>query len=420
MNDSRTILIVGTFDTKGAEYAFLREQVLSRGFGVRTVNVGVKGSTNLFPVDVEADRVAAEGGQSVLELRERADRGRAIQTMSGGAAKIASELYANEEIDGVIGMGGSGGTSVVTAAMRALPVGVPKVCVSTLAGGVTASYVGLKDVVMIPSIVDVAGLNRISRIILTRAAGAVCGMVDAEPELHDDEKPVVAATMFGNTTECVGLCREQLEQSGCEVLVFHAVGSGGRTMENLVDEGLVDAVLDITTTEWADELCGGVFPAGPDRLSAPGRAGIPHLIVPGCIDMVNFDAPHTVPEKYKAAKRTFYEWNPTVTLMRTTADENRELSRIFAEKANAAEGLVAFLIPTLGFSILDAADGLFYDRAADRAFTQSLKQHLSKDIPVIEMDTPVNSPAFASKAVEMLLEMMASQSDVQTPDLKHE
>ena len=222
--------------------------------------------------------------------------------------------------------------------MRALPVGVPKVCVSTVAGGDTAPYVGLKDVTLIPSITDVAGLNRISRIILTRAAGAIVGMVNATVPEADDDRPIIAASMFGNTTECVDRCRELLEAAGYEVLVFHATGTGGRTMESLIDEGLVDACLDITTTEWADTVCGGVFDAGEDRLSAAGRRGIPHLIVPGCIDMANFGPLDTVPQKYRDAGRQFYEWNPSVTLMRTNVEENRRMGQVFAEKANAATG----------------------------------------------------------------------------------
>ncbi|HUG19355.1 MAG TPA: Tm-1-like ATP-binding domain-containing protein, partial [Planctomycetaceae bacterium] len=273
-------------------------------------------------------------------------------------------------------------------------------------------YVGIKDLVLIPSIVDVAGVNRISRIIFTRAAGAICGMVEAVPEEAPTDKPVIAASMFGNTTECVGMCREQLEQAGYEVLTFHAVGTGGRMLESLVTAGFIDGVLDITTTEWADELCGGVFSAGTDRLSAPGRAGVPHLIVPGCIDMVNFGPLSSVPENYRNSGRTFYEWNPDVTLMRTSAEENRELGRIFAEKANASPRPVSFLIPTRGFSILGGDGERFCDRAADRAFLEALESSLQERHRVLVMETNINSPAFAEKAVEMLREMMSGKKPV--------
>ena len=294
-----TIMMVGAFDTKGVEYAFLREQILARGHEVLSVNTGVMGECEAFAVDVDASEVAAAAGASLESLRAAGDRGAAMKAMGEGAAKVAEQGYAEGRFDGIVGMGGSGGSSVVTAAMRALPVGVPKVCVSTVAAGDTGAYVGSKDVVLIPSIVDVAGVNRISRVIFTRAAGAICGMVEAEPAPADDDKPIVVASMFGNTTECVGACSETLSASGYEVLVFHATGTGGRTMESLIDEGLVDAVLDITTTEWADEVCGGVFSAGPERLSAAGRAGLPQLVVPGCVDMANFGGMDTVPQQYK-------------------------------------------------------------------------------------------------------------------------
>lgn len=402
-----TIMMIGTFDTKGVEYAFLREQILARGHEVLAVNTGVLGECEAFAVAVDASEVAAAGGASLDALCATGDRGAAMKAMGAGAAKVAAQMYAEGRFDGIVGMGGSGGSSVVTAAMRALPVGVPKVCVSTVAAGDTAAYVGSKDVVLIPSIVDVAGVNRISRVIFTRAAGAICGMVEAEPAQADDDKPIVAASMFGNTTECVNACREILSASGYEVLVFHATGTGGRTMEALIDEGLVDAVLDITTTEWADEVCGGVFSAGPDRLSAAGRAGLPQLVVPGCVDMANFGGMDTVPQKYKDGSRLFYEWNPQVTLMRTNAEENAQMGRIFAAKLNAAQGPVAVLIPLRGVSILDGDGELFCDRAADRAFGEALKAHLDAGILVREVDYNINDPAFAAAAAALLLELIA-------------
>jgi uncharacterized protein (UPF0261 family) len=320
---------------------------------------------------------------------------------------VAKRLHDEGRFDGIIGMGGTGGSSVVTAAMRALPLGVPKVCVSTAASGDTSAYVGTKDVTMIPSIVDVAGINRVSRIIFARAAGAICGMVTSEVPAAAKERPIITASMFGNTTECVDACREALVDKGYEVLVFHATGAGGKAMESLVREGLVDAVLDITTTEWADAICGGVFDAGPERLSAAGEMGVPHLIVPGCVDMANFGGPDTVPQKYRDAGRTFYEWNPSVTLMRTNAEENAEMGRIFAEKANAAKGPVAFLIPLRGVSILDGDGELFCDREADQAMFDAIKSGLREDIEVVELDANINDPEFAAKAVEMMLALIA-------------
>ncbi len=404
---SKTIAMIGAFDTKGREYAFLREQILARGHKVLAVNTGVLGTTDLFPVDVEAREVARAGGGNLEELREKKDRGEAMKVICAGAPKVVKRLYEEGKFDGIIGMGGTGGTTVVTSAMRALPVGVPKVCVSTAASGETSAYVGTKDVAMFPSIVDVAGLNRISRIIFTRAAGAVCGMVEAELPVAVEEKPIITASMFGNTTDCVNACAEELSAKGYEVLVFHATGTGGKTMESLVSEGLVDAVLDITTTEWADTVCGGVFDAGPERLDAPGKMGVPHLIAPGCVDMANFGAPETVPQKYREAKRTFYEWNPSVTLMRTNVEENEKMGRIFAEKANAAKGPVAFLIPLGGVSILDGDGEPFCDREADRAMFEAIKAKVRADIPVVEMENNINDAEFAEKAVEMMLELIS-------------
>ncbi len=399
---SKTILMIGLFDTKGAEYAFLRERIVARGHEVLAMNTGVLGSTDLFPVDVEADEVAKAGGGDLKSLRDKKDRGEAMKVMSAGAPVVVKSLYDEGKFDGVIGMGGTGGTSVVTAAMRALPVGVPKVCVSTAASGNTAAYVGSKDITMMPSIVDVAGINRISRLVFSRAAGAICGMVETEPPKSAEDKPIIAASMFGNTTDCVNACVESLSEKGYEVLVFHATGTGGKTMEALVSEGLVDAVLDITTTEWADTVCGGVFDAGPERLSAPGRMGVPHLIVPGCVDMANFGGMETVPQKYKDANRTFYEWNPSVTLMRTNVEENKKMGEVFAEKANAATGPVAFLIPLKGVSILDGDGERFCDREADGAMFETLKENLRTGIPVVNIDCNINDPAFAIKAVEMM------------------
>ncbi|MBA4104164.1 MAG: hypothetical protein C0485_00270 [Pirellula sp.] len=400
------IVVLGAFDSKGDEYAFLLDAIRRLGGDALTVNFGILGSTNLFRVDYDAEEVARAGGVELTMLRERGDRGAAMKCMAAGAAVLVRRLYDEGKLGGVIGMGGSGGASVITAAMRTLPTGVPKVCVSTVAGGDVRPYVGTTDIVMIPSVTDVAGLNRISRTIFTRAAGAIVGMVRATPEPAIGDRPIVAASMFGNTTACVDACRDLLDAAGYETLVFHATGVGGRTMESLIDEGFVDACLDITTTELADELCGGVFSAGEDRLSAPGRQGIPHLIVPGCIDMVNFGPPDSVPQKYRNAGRLFYEWNPAVTLMRTSVDENRRIGEIFAAKAIAAQGPVAFLIPLRGVSVLDGDGQLFCDREADQAMCAALRERLPAGVPVVEVDANINDPSFAQLAVEMLLELI--------------
>ncbi|MBL7189082.1 MAG: Tm-1-like ATP-binding domain-containing protein [Phycisphaerae bacterium] len=402
----KKICMIGAFDTKGPEYAYVRECILARGHEVLMVNTAVLGSTDLFAVDVEAEKVAQAGGASLEQLREDKDRGRAMKIMCAGAPVIVKSLHDEGKIDGIIGMGGTGGTTVVTAAMRALAVGIPKVCVSTAASGDVSAYVGTKDITMIPSVVDVAGINRISRIIFARAAGAVCGMAEAEIAQSEQDKPVITASMFGNTTECVNACTEKLSAKGYEVLIFHATGTGGKTMEGLVQEGLVDAVLDITTTEWADTVCGGVFDAGEQRLDAPGKMGIPHLIVPGCVDMANFGGLDTVPDKYRKAKRTFYEWNPSITLMRTNRQENEKMGQIFAEKANVAKGPVAFLIPLKGVSILDGDGQPFCDRDADKAMFDAIKANLKEGVTVVETDNNINDPEFSAKAVEMMLDLI--------------
>ena len=402
----KTICIIGAFDTKGDDHAFLREEILKRGHQTLTVNIGVLGSTTLFPVDYEADAVAKAGGISLAELRSTKDKAAAMKAFDEAVPRLVGQLFGEKKLDGVIGMGGSGGSAIIASAMRALPIGVPKLLVSTVASGDVSFYVRGKDITVMPSIVDVAGLNRISRLVYTRAAGAICGMVESEVPVSAEDRPIITASMFGNTTDCVNVCAKMLSEKGFEVLIFHATGAGGRAMETLVEDGLVEAVLDITTTEWADELCGGVFSAGPDRLDAPGRRALPHLIVPGCVDMVNFGAPSSIPAKYREAKRLFYEWNPSVTLMRTNAEENRQMGEIFARKANAAKGPVAFLVPLRGVSMLDGDGQPFCDRAADQAMFDAIKQHLRPGIPFVEVDLNINDSEFAAKSVELIIQLI--------------
>jgi uncharacterized protein (UPF0261 family) len=412
---SKTICIIGAFDTKGEDHAFLRQELLKLGHQVLTINIGVLGTTTLFPVDFEATEVLKSVGIDLNQIRAQGDKAAAMKALDQGSPNLVRRLYEQGKFAGIIGMGGSGGSAIIASAMRSLPIGIPKVLVSTVASGDVSFYVRGKDITMIPSIVDVAGLNRISRLIYARAAGAISGMVQNEPppaqpsprlrRASGEDRPINTASMFGNTTDCVNACVKSLNEKGFEVLVFHATGAGGRAMETLVADGLVEAVLDITTTEWADELCQGVFSAGPERLDAPGRSGVPHLIVPGCVDMANFGAPSTVPERFRQTKRLFYEWNPSVTLMRTNPEENRQMGEIFAKKANAATGPVAFLIPLRGVSMLDGDGQPFCDREADRAMFDAIKANVKPGIPVVEVDLNINDPAFAAKAVEMMLEL---------------
>jgi uncharacterized protein (UPF0261 family) len=286
-----------------------------------------------------------------------------------------------------------------------LPLGVPKVMLSTTAGGDVSGYVGVRDIVMIPSIVDVAGVNKISREVFARAAGAICGMVEAEIPPAED-KPLIVASMFGNTTTCVGKAIEILEAAGYEVLVFHATGTGGKTMESLIESGAIAGVLDITTTQWADELVGGVFAAGPTRLEAAAKGGVPAIVTPGCLDMANFNAPDTVPDKF--AGRTFYQHNPNVTLMRTNVAECKKLGAILAEKINMSTGPVTVLIPTEGVSMIDLEGKDFYLPEANHALFDSLKANLKGSVPVVEMDCDINDETFATACAEALLANMKS------------
>jgi uncharacterized protein (UPF0261 family) len=399
-----TIAILGTLDTKGLEHAFVAERIRERGHQTLVIDVGTLGEPGLGP-DITRAEVAAAAGADLAALVARRDRGEAVAAMSRGAPVVLARLAAEQRIHGVISLGGGGGTAIGTAAMRALPIGFPKVMVSTLASGNTSPYVGVKDVVMFPSIVDVAGLNRISRVLLSRAAGAICGMVEARPPAAAD-KPIIVASQFGNTTPCIDRARGLLEAAGYEVLVFHAVGTGGRTLESLIESGMVTGALDLTTTEWADELVGGILGAGPTRLEAAARKGVPAVVSTGCLDMVNFGPPESVPARF--AGRRFYQHNPQVTLMRTTPEENSELGAILARKLNLSTGPVTVVLPLRGGSVISAPGQPFHDPAADQALYAALKGNLRRDIPVIELDCLINDPPFAETCVRLLLESLAS------------
>lgn len=399
----KQVVVIGALDTKGEDFAFIKERIEERGFKAIVVDVGVMGEPPFKP-DVDADAVAKAGGESLSSLRAKGDKGNAMVVMTRGAAEIAKKLYAEGRLDAIFGMGGSAGTAIISAAMRALPLGVPKVLVSTVASGDTKPYVGTKDIVMIPSIVDVAGVNVISAEIYSRAVGAIVGMLETEiPKV--ESKPLIAASMFGNTTQLINQCRDIMERADFEVMVFHATGTGGMTMEDLIENGYFVGALDLTTTELADELCGGVMSAGPKRLTAAGLKGIPQVVAPGCLDMVNFWAVDTVPEKYKSRK--LYPWNPNVTLMRTTPEENTKLGQIMAQRLNQSKGPTAVFFPLKGLSQLDSPGGEFWWPEADMALLETLKQNLRKDIPLIEVDANINDPEFAKAATDKMLEFLA-------------
>jgi uncharacterized protein (UPF0261 family) len=397
-----TIAVLGTLDSKGAEHAFVADRIRAAGHDVLLIDVGTLGEPTVEP-DVTRDQVARAGGIDLNSLRDAHDRGASVKAMTEAAPAMLTELHNAGRIDGVISLGGGGGTSIATAAMRALPIGFPKLMVSTLASGNTAQYMGVKDILMMPSIVDVAGLNRVSRLIFTRAADAICGMVSAPAfkSESENERPLIVASQFGNTTECVDEARRLLEAAGYEVLVFHATGMGGRSMESLIESGMVAGVLDVTTTEWADEVVGGVLTAGPTRLQAAARHGVPAIVTPGCLDMVNFNAPETVPERYSG--RLFYEHNPQVTLMRTTADECREIGMRIAAKLNASTAPITVLLPQQAVSVISAPGQPFHDPKADDALFNALRTNLRDDIAVEEHDLMINDPRFAAACVDALL-----------------
>jgi uncharacterized protein (UPF0261 family) len=398
-----SVVIVGTLDTKGEEVDFAREVIEAQGVDVHVVDVGVMGDPEFEP-DTSAGEVAEAAGTTLEALREAGDRGEAIEAMGEGAAAISTRLHEGGRLDGVLGLGGSGNTSVATTAMRALPVGVPKFMVSTMASGDTEPYVGSRDIAMMYSVADIEGLNQLSRQVIANAALAMVGMVENEPDVEVEEKPTVGITMFGVTTPCVQAAREYLEERGYETIVFHATGTGGRAMESLIEEGIIDGVLDVTTTEWADELVGGVLSAGPHRLEAAGERGIPQVVSTGALDMVNFGPRDSVPGEFEG--RLFHVHNPQVTLMRTTAEENAELGAIIAEKLNAATGPTTLALPLGGVSMLDVEGEEFRDPEADAALFDALREHLDDDVELLERDTNVNDEAFAHALAARLDEYM--------------
>jgi len=399
----KTVVIVGALDTKGVEFAFIKDLIEKEGLKTIVVDFGVMGEPYFTP-QITRREVAQAGGGDLDALTSGEHKDQAMKVMAGGLAAVVRRLYEEGHLDGIIGMGGSGGTSIATTGMRMLPVGVPKVMVSTMGGGDVSAYTGTKDITFIPSIVDVAGINSISRAIYTNAAGAIAGMVKMETPPAQSEKPLVVASMFGNTTKCVDIARKVMEDAGYEVLVFHATGAGGRTMESLIQDGYILASMDITITELADEVCGGVFSAGPERCLAASKAGIPAVLVPGCVDMANFGGIETVPDKY--LQRNLYEWNPNVTLLRTNVEENMRMGKMIAAAANASTAPVTILLPLKGVSMLDSPGGRFWDPEADQACYQAIKDNLKPGIPVIEMDNNINDPPFAEKIAYTLLEMM--------------
>ena len=402
----KTVAIAGTFDSKSLEFAFIQE--ILQGLGLKTFMIHTGVYPSKLVADVSNQEIAAMAGADIEEIAARNDRASGTEVLARGLEKLLPQLYAEGKFDGVISCGGSGGTAIVTPGMRALPVGVPKVMVSTVAAGDVSVYVGTSDIFMYPSIVDVAGLNSISTRIFTNAALAIAGMVRFDAPQQAEKKPLIAATMFGVTTPCVNQAREYLEQQGYEVLVFHATGIGGKAMEALVRDGYIEGVLDITTTEWCDELMGGNMSAGKYRLEAAAQNGIPQVVSTGALDMVNFGPVDSIPAKY--AGRNLYKHNPTVTLMRTTVEENRQLGLVIAEKLNRCTSKAVVFLPLRGVSMIDAPGQAFYGPDEDAMLFQTIKANLTNPlVEVVEVDANINDAVFAQAAAQKLDELIKSK-----------
>lgn len=406
---AKTVVILGTLDTKGMELHYIKEIIEGSGLQTIVIDAGVSGKP-FFEPDISNASVAEAGGRTLTELIEKGDRGQAIDVMMKGSAVMVRQLFEKGQVGGIISVGGSAGTTVGTYAMQVLPVGVPKIMVSTLASGDTRPYVGIKDITMMYSVIDISGLNRLSRTILANAAFAVSGMVNGITQNPTDEKTLLGATMFGVTTSCVTKAREYLEEHGYEVLVFHATGSGGKAMEGLIESGYIKGVLDITTTEWCDELVGGVLGAGPLRLEAAGKAGIPQVVSVGALDMVNFGPLDTVPVRFK--DRHFYQHNPTITLMRTTVEENQKLGKIIAQKLNQALGPTALFLPLKGVSAIDQEGQPFYGPEEDEALFQTLREEINpSSVRLVEMNQNINDEEFAIAMAEKLIQMLEAKEN---------
>jgi uncharacterized protein (UPF0261 family) len=399
-----TVVLLGTLDTKGHEYAFVRDRVREAGVDVLLVDTGVLGEPLVEP-DIAREEVARAAGADHADLVRDADRGKAMDVMGRGAAAVLTGLHDEGRVDGVAAIGGSGNSSIAARAMRELPVGVPKLIVSTVASGDTRPYVGAVDITMTYSVVDIAGINQISARILTNAAGAIAGMATATVPGSTGDRPLVGATMFGVTTPCVTHARERLEELGYEVLVFHATGTGGQSFEALATWGYLFGARDATTTELSDELFGGVLSAGPDRLRGVGRAAIPQVVSLGALDMVNFGPRDTVPERFE--DRNLYVHNPTITLMRTTSEEMAELGRRIAERLNGTSGPAVLFVPLRGVSAIDVDGQPFRDAEADEALFDSLREGVdASKVEVHEVDADVNDPAFATAMADRLHELI--------------
>jgi uncharacterized protein (UPF0261 family) len=399
----KTIVVLATLDTKGKEADYLRRQIESFGDNALLVDVGVVGSP-ATRADIPREEVAEAGGTSLKMLLENPSREIAAPVMADGALKIVTGLQREGTVQGIVSMGGTQGTTLATKVMRALPYGFPKVMVSTMASGNVAPWVDIKDIAMLFSVTDILGLNPVSRKILANAAGAVCGMANVGVELVRGERPLVAVTTVGITTQGAMKAVEVLEKAGYETIVFHAIGPGGRAMEQMMKEGIIGAVLDYSTIEVSNEMYHALLAGGEERLTTAGKLGLPQVLCPGAIEVLVFNEPETVPEKYR--DRVLIRHSPQITDLRLDRGEMGEVGREVARRLQWTQKDAVFMIPTAGYDSYAVAGMGFFDPQADSAFVETLKADLPPQIQVIERDTHIEDPAFATEAANNLIKLI--------------
>lgn len=399
----KTVVLIGTFDTKGEEYLYIKNKIENLGTKTLTIHAGVFPPS--FPPDINHDLVAALGDGNIEELQAKRDRGLAMEVLMRGLCILIPRLYHEKAFDAVLALGGSGGTSLVAPCMRLLPLGVPKILVSTMASGDVSRYVDTSDILMMPSIVDIAGINRISSQVFTHAAHAIVGMTEHENKDIRNKKPLIVATMYGVTTPCIMAAKEYLEKQGYEVIIFHASGTGGRIMESLINSGIVDGVLDITTTEWIDEICGGIMAGGKERLDAAALNGIPQVVSVGAADLITFGTRDSLPEKYEG--RTIYMHNPSITVVKSNIEENIKFGITVGEKLNQCKAPCALMLPLRGISMNDIEGSPYYGPDEDRALFLALKEVIDNPfVEIIEVDAHINDQTFAIQAAQKLISLM--------------
>jgi uncharacterized protein (UPF0261 family) len=403
----KTIVLLGRLDSKGKEYAYVKDRVIHGGFDVIVVDAGTRGAPQFEP-DISREEVARAAGVKIQEAVDPIDENKEIEVMMEGASRIAQRLRDSGRLDGIMCLGGSRGTAIGTAAMRALPFGIPKVMVSTIASGDMRRYIGTKDITLIHSVTDIVGLNRMTTRLLAYAAGAVMGAVAADPGLEVSDTPLIAMSSMGGINRAVFSAQRILEDRGFEVVAFHTVGTGGRALEEAVEQGLIDGVLDLVTHEVIDHLYGGYCDAGPARLEAAGKRGIPQVIVPGCLDFIAFSPPEKMPETLR--ERKIFRHTPEVAIVRANKDEMASTGKTMAEKLNRALGPIVVVVPNQGFSPADRRGKALYDPEADRAFVEALKRSLKPSVRIIEVDAHINDELFAKQAVDLLCELMQKRA----------